>query len=593
LHTKIDSYLSYLDHNITRLTFSDNTFDCLICGVDTYWSIATIKVKYLTWFLVDRLEIVGGAKVSLEHLYKVFTMPEGKDSKLAQIEQHLSDNLSDFLSQHVVTKVNSLAQIEKNFAEYAVPETPEFISKHAEDLLEKLVANSVNTYSPSFIGHMTSALPYFHLTLAKLLVGLNQNLVKIETSKAFTPLERQMLGMMHELVYKQPGDFYHTYLHSANHALGAFCSGGTIANITALWVARNKALPSTVQFRGVDQEGLAAGMMHYGYKKMGIISSKRGHYSLSKTVDLLGLGKQQMITIDCPSQRLSAEKTLAVGKQYQADGNKILSIIGIAGTTETGHIDPLDELADVAKELGCHFHVDAAWGGATLFSQEHRGLLKGIERADSVTIDAHKQMYVPMGAGMVLFKNPNDSNAVRHHAQYILRAGSKDLGATTLEGSRNGMAMMVYASLHIFGRQGYELLINQSIEKAKKFARMIQSHPDFELITAPTLSLLTYRANPEVVQEKMEMQPEISHILNMELDNLTVIVQKKQREAGKSFVSRTRLTTEKYPDQAITVFRVVLANPLTTHTDLQNILDEQFAIASNTEAWQKLYLEHK
>ena len=125
---------------------------------------------------------VGEAEVSLEHLYKVFTMPEVKDPKLTQIEQHLSDNLSDFLSQHVVTKVNSLAQIEKSFAEYSVPESPEFVSNHAEDLLEKLVANSVNTYSPSFIGHMTSALPYFHLPLAKLLVGLNQNLVKIETS---------------------------------------------------------------------------------------------------------------------------------------------------------------------------------------------------------------------------------------------------------------------------------------------------------------------------------------------------------------------------------------------------------------------------
>jgi glutamate decarboxylase len=536
---------------------------------------------------------VGEAEVSLEHLYKVFTMPEGKDSKLAQIEQHLSNNLSDFLSQHVVTKVNSLTEIEKSFAEYSVPESPEFVSKHAEDLLEKLVANSVNTYSPSFIGHMTSALPYFHLPLAKLLVGLNQNLVKIETSKAFTPLERQVLGMMHQMVYKQPGDFYHTYLHSANHALGAFCSGGTIANITALWVARNKALPATAQFKGVAEEGMAAGMMHYGYRKMGIISSKRGHYSLSKTVDLLGLGRQQMITIDCPTQRLSAEKALAVGKQYQQDGNKVLSIVGIAGTTETGHIDPLDELADVAKELGCHFHVDAAWGGATLFSNEHSRLLKGIERADSVTLDAHKQMYVPMGAGMVLFKDPNDSNAVRHHAQYILRAGSKDLGATTLEGSRNGMAMMVYASLHIFGRQGYELLINQSIEKAKTFARMIQSHPDFELVTTPTLSLLTYRVNPEDLQTKMKMQPEIGHALNLELDKLTVAVQKQQREAGKSFVSRTRLTTEKYPEQAITVFRVVLANPLTSETDLQNILDEQIAIASNTITWQKLCLKHK
>ena len=78
------------------------------------------------------------------------------------------------------------------------------------------------------------------------------------------------------------------------------------------------------------------------------------------------------------------------------------------------------------------------------------------------------------------------------------------------------MAMMVYASLHIFGRQGYELLINQSIEKAKTFARMIQSHPDFELITSPTLSLLTYRVNPRVIQEKMKIQPEIGHALNMQ-----------------------------------------------------------------------------
>ncbi|MCF2947453.1 putative pyridoxal-dependent aspartate 1-decarboxylase [Paraglaciecola aquimarina] len=531
---------------------------------------------------------MGGAEVSLEHLYKVFTMPEGQDSKLAQIEKHLSDNLADFLSQHVVTKVNSLEQIEKSFAEYAVPEAPEFVSKHAETLLEKLVANSVNTYSPTFIGHMTSALPYFHLPLAKLLVGLNQNLVKIETSKAFTPLERQVLGMMHELVYKQSSDFYSTYLHSANHALGAFCSGGTVANITALWVARNKALPATPQFQGIAQEGMAAGMMHHGYKRLGVISSKRGHYSLSKAVDILGLGRQQMLTIDCPTQTLSAEKALKVGKQYQQEGNKALSIVGIAGTTETGHIDPLDELADVAQELGCHFHVDAAWGGATLFSQQHNKLLKGIEKADSVTLDAHKQMYVPMGAGMVLFKDPNDSNAVRHHAQYILRAGSKDLGATTLEGSRNGMAMMVYASLHIFGRKGYELLINQSIQKAQLFAKMIEQHKEFELVTSPTLSLLTYRIVPEKVQSKLSKNPKIAHALNIELDKLTVAVQKRQREAGKSFVSRTRLQIEKYPEQSITVFRVVLANPLTTELDLQNILDEQVSIALETQTWLSL-----
>ncbi|WP_026376497.1 pyridoxal-dependent aspartate 1-decarboxylase PanP [Aestuariibacter salexigens] len=528
------------------------------------------------------------AEVSLEHLVRVFTKPEREDSKLAEMEKHLSDNVSDFLSQHVVTKKMSLEQIERNFADAHVPETPEFVSSHTEVLMDKLVSNSVNTYSPTFIGHMTSALPYFHLSLAKLLVGLNQNLVKIETSKAFTPLERQVLGMMHNLVFDRDAAFYDKYLHSAEYALGAFCSGGTVANMTALWVARNVMLGPQPGFTGVARAGLAAAYRHYGVNDVALLSSRRGHYSLSKAVDLLGIGREQMLTIDCPTQRLSPQKALQLAKDYQARGNKILALVGIAGTTETGHVDPLDELADVAQEIGCWFHVDAAWGGATLFSNKYKGILKGIERADSVTLDAHKQMYVPMGAGMTLFKDPNHANAVRHHAQYILRTGSKDLGATTLEGSRNGMAMMVYASLHILGRQGYELLIDQSIEKAQRFAQMIDAHPDFELITAPTLSLLTYRVNPESVQQRMAKQADNHQAYNAQLDKLTVNVQKAQREAGKSFVSRTRLQCETYQQQTITVFRVVIANPLTTEQDLENILQEQHQLAAKTRVWKDL-----
>lgn len=98
-------------------------------------------------------------------------------------------------------------------------------------------------------------------------------------------------------------------------------------------------------------------------------------------------------------------------------------------------------------------------------SNHHRYLLNGIEQADSVTIDAHKQLYIPMGAGMVLFKDPCAMNAIEHHAEYILRKGSKDLGSHTLEGSRSGMAMLLYSSLHIISRPGYELLIDQGIEK--------------------------------------------------------------------------------------------------------------------------------
>ncbi|NVK57369.1 MAG: putative pyridoxal-dependent aspartate 1-decarboxylase [Alteromonadaceae bacterium] len=532
---------------------------------------------------------MGEAQVSLKHLFRVFTKPEHKDSKLAQIEEHLSDNILDFLSQHVVTKKTSLEEVEQDFADAVVPESPEFVSTHAENLLEKLVAHSVNTYSPTFIGHMTSALPYFHLSLAKLLVGLNQNLVKIETSKAFTPLERQVLGMMHNLVYEQDEPFYTQYLHSARHALGAFCSGGTVANITALWVARNKCLGPDGQFAGVARAGLASAYRHYDINNLGVLCSRRGHYSLSKAVDVLGIGRDNLLTLPCPAQVLDPAEALKKGREYQEQGNRLLSIIGIGGTTETGHIDPLDELADVAKELGCWFHVDAAWGGATLFSKNYRGILKGIERADSVTIDAHKQMYVPMGAGMALFKNPEDANAVRHHAQYILREGSKDLGATTLEGSRNGMAMMVYSSLHIIGRRGYELLINQSIEKAKKYAAMIEALPDFELVTVPTLSILTYRVCPAKIQQCLAALPESkAKKLNSQVDRLVVNVQKLQREAGKSFVSRTRLESPVYGAYPITVFRVVLANPLTNTRDLKAILEEQHAIASRNLVWKQI-----
>jgi|TARA_Y100001970_G_scaffold98813_1_gene124279 glutamate decarboxylase len=532
---------------------------------------------------------VGEAQVSLEHLFRVFTKPEHKDSKLAQIEQHLSDNILDFLSQHVVTKKTSLEEVEKDFANAKVPESPEFVSTHAETLLDKLVAHSVNTYSPTFIGHMTSALPYFHLPLSKLMVGLNQNLVKIETSKAFTPLERQVLGMLHNLVYDRSEAFYEQHLHSAQHALGAFCSGGTIANITALWVARNKLLGPQPGFAGVAKAGLAAAYRFHNINHLGVMCSKRGHYSLSKAVDALGLGREQLIALPAPQQTLDPEKALRAGKRYQEEGNKLLAIVGVGGTTETGHVDPLDELADVAEQLGCWFHVDAAWGGATLFSSQYRDRLKGIERADSVTIDAHKQMYVPMGAGMALFKDPENANAVRHHAQYILRAGSKDLGATTLEGSRNGMAMMVYSALHIFGRRGYELLIDRSIQKAKAFADMIDKHPDFELTTSPTLSLLTYRVCPQALQHTLKQVDDSTRDeINEKIDTLVVSVQKQQREAGKSFVSRTRLEAPDYPAKCITVFRVVLANPLTSHNDLAAILAEQHLLATSTPLWQSL-----
>lgn len=534
------------------------------------------------------------AEATKESLFRIFTIPEQEDSTLAKIEREVSHNLDGFLRDNIVAVEKPLSEIEQDFMESKLPEHPQFVSDLADELLKKLVAQSVHTSSPSFIGHMTSALPYFLLPLSKLMVGLNQNLVKIETSKAFTPLERQVIGMMHRIAYgitrseTENQDFYQTVMHSADASLGAFCSGGTVANVTALWIARNSMLKAKDNFKGVAKEGLYRAMMHYGYERLVVLVSERGHYSLGKAVDLLGIGRQDIITIPTDGDnKVRIDLLKAKIEELQSQNAGILALVGVAGTTETGNIDPLNDMADLAIKHNIHFHVDAAWGGATLLSDNQRGKLAGIERADSITIDAHKQMYVPMGAGMVLFKNPHSTDVIEHHAEYILRKGSKDLGSHTLEGSRPGMSMLVYACLKVMGQKGYQMLIDRSIDTATYFAEMIKQDEDFELITEPELCLLTYRYVPKVVQQHLAgCDDEEREIINDLLNDLTRFIQKKQRESGKSFVSRTRLTPKMHNGQTITVFRCVLANPLTTKQILKDILAEQKEIAR--ESWRSL-----
>ncbi|HGF7183099.1 TPA: pyridoxal-dependent aspartate 1-decarboxylase PanP [Vibrio cholerae] len=521
------------------------------------------------------------AQVNFDSLLKIFTVPEGPDSTLTKIDEELSRNLNHFLRKHIVAEEKPLKEIEKDFSNAHIPEQPQFVSDHTQHLLDTLVSHSVHTASPSFIGHMTSALPYFLMPLSKIMIALNQNLVKIETSKAFTPLERQVLGMIHRLIYGETDHFYQQWMHSAEHSLGAFCSGGTIANITALWVARNNALKAEGDFPGVEKAGLFKAMRHYGHEGLAILVSERGHYSLKKAADVLGIGQEGLVAVKTDAHnRICPHDLEQKITELKANKIKVFAVVGVAGTTETGNIDPLRTIAQICQREQIHFHIDAAWGGATLMSNRYRGLLDGVELADSVTIDAHKQLYIPMGAGMILFKDPNAMRSIEHHAQYILRQGSKDLGSHTLEGSRSGMAMLVYASMHIISRPGYQLLIDQSIEKARYFADLIDAQTDFELVSQPELCLLTYRYLPAHVRMALEKSQGVQRAqLNELLNELTKFIQKKQRETGKSFVSRTQLNPHQWDKLATIVFRVVLANPLTTKEILHNVLDEQREIA--------------
>lgn len=526
----------------------------------------------------------GPARANLESLSRIFTVPEAPDSTLGAIDRAITDDVTGFLQTHIVATERPLEEIEADFSSFVIPEEPTYVSEYTEFVQEKLVAQSVHTAAPGFIGHMTSALPYFMLPLSRLMTALNQNLVKVETSKAFTPMERQVLAMIHHLVYRREDAFYGEWIHDSQHALGAFCSGGTIANVTALWVARNRLFAPSGAFRGLAQEGLARSLKHLGCEGLAVLVSERGHYSFGKAADLLGIGRDNLVRVGTDTNnRVDLHQLREACRRLQDQGIRPLALVGIAGTTETGHVDPLGAMADLAQELGCHFHVDAAWGGPTLFSDRHRNLLDGIDRADSVTIDAHKQLYVPMAAGMVVFKDPTALSAIEHHAAYILRHGSKDLGSHTLEGSRPGKALLVHAGLSVIGRKGYELLIDLGIERARTFAGMIRQHPDFELISEPELNILTYRYCPAAAQQRLAVAATaVADRINTLLDQVNQLIQKHQREAGKTFVSRTRLR-KAHAGPELTVLRVVLANPLTTDEVLTSVLVEQCEIVKQTE----------
>ncbi|MBE0599145.1 MAG: putative pyridoxal-dependent aspartate 1-decarboxylase [Desulfuromonadales bacterium] len=524
------------------------------------------------------------ARATLENLYRIFTVPEAPDSTLGAIDQAIAGDVAGFLQTHIVALQRQIEEIEADFSSAVIPEEPTFVSEYTEFVKEKLVAHSVHTAAPGFIGHMTSALPYFMLPLSRIMTALNQNLVKVETSKSFTPMERQVLAMLHRLVYRGEDAFYDSLIHDSRHALGAFCSGGTIANVTALWVARNRLFAPDGDFRGIAREGLGRALKHLGCEGIAVLVSRRGHYSFGKAADLLGLGRDHLVMVETDADsRVDLRKLREEYRRLREENIRPLALVGIAGTTETGNVDPLEALADLAAEFDCHFHVDAAWGGPTLFSDRHRHLLAGIERADSVTIDAHKQLYVPMGAGMVVFKDPTALSAIEHHAAYILRHGSKDLGSHTLEGSRPGKAMLVHAGLSIIGRKGYELLIDLGIERARTFAAMVRQHPDFELTSEPELNILTYRYCPREVQWRLAgASAEEAASINTLLDQVNQLLQKYQREAGQTFVSRTRLRVASHREE-ITVLRAVLANPLTTDEILVAVLAEQCAIVQQPE----------
>ncbi len=546
----------------------------------------------------------------LEHLRKLFIMPNSAD-KFVEFGHELLEMIHEFFQEKGgIHSSISLPELSEIFNQISVPEKPQLIKDVLKEIKEKVIKHSVKVGSPYYIGHMISAIPYFMILLEMIIAALNQNQVKIETAKASSFVERELIAWLHKLVFKRKERFYKKNMQNPKVALGNVTADGTIANLTALLVAREKAFPPDGDFPGVRATGMEGALRYYGYSRGVILVSTRGHYSIKKAANILGIGEENVVLIPVDERNKIDIKKLRRKVRLLSEGKrgekaKIIAIIGIAGTTETGNIDDLQALGEISRDIGAHFHVDACWGGAALLVDEYKPFFKGIEKADSVTIDAHKLFYCPMTMGIVLFRNEKDLNHIKYTSQYVIRRNSVDAGRFTIEGSRPFSCLKPWAALKIIGKDGYKLLFTQAKESTDFLKSILEGCGNFEVLNSPELFIVIYRFVPQEVQAEINALLEAAmsakkkdkyveqslRRINCLINALNVKLHKELRRDDTTFVSRTRLESTRYKPYNIVVLRAVPINPLITKEILREIVSVQNCIG--TKLWQEFRPAYK
>ncbi len=473
---------------------------------------------------------------------------------------------SDF--ENCITRPNvEILELTNKFKNYKIPDYPSSPQEYYSNFKKSILPYSINTASPKFIGHMTSVLPNYVHDMSKLISQLNQNLVKIETSKSLTFMEREAIAMLHRIFYSFPDGFYSEHIQRLNSNLGIVTSGGSTANISALLNARNKLLFDNDN----TNESVYQIIQQKGYNDLVILGSRLMHYSIDKAASLLGLGTKNIIhlkdTVDGTLDLDDLKNKINYCKDQKL---LIVALVGIAGSTETGRIDPLKEMGEIARNNNIHFHVDAAWGGLLKFSDKYDHLIDGIELADSITFCGHKQLFLPQGISVCLFKDPSRLSYNATQARYQATADSFDFGRYTPNGSRSALSLCLHGALNIFGKKGYGLLMEKGIELAKVFERIIVNTEGFELISSH-INIINYRYIPIRYRNNKSLNSKEIEDIN----EINLKIQKAQFFKGKTFVSKTRVT---YKEKDCVVFRVVLSNPLTKLEDLESVITDQFNI---------------
>jgi len=406
---------------------------------------------------------------------------------------------------------------------------------------------------PRFFGYVASPSTPIGAYGDLIASALNANITCWRSGPAGTELERMVVRWLGSLIQYD------------REASGLLTSGGSMANMIALLIASRRKSGADASRRGLWNSG----------PPLTIYASEEVHMSIPKAADILGFGRDQVRVIGCDDRQRMRVDLLA--SRIEADlreGLRPFCVTGSAGTVNTGVVDPLAEIADVAREFDLWFHVDGAYGAPGVLDERKSALFKGIERADSVSLDPHKWLYVPVDAGCLLFRDAAAARAAfnTEDADYIKTHGYADEEAFAfwdygVELSRRFRALKVWLTLQYYGTRRIAEAISGDVSLAEYFGEAVANADDFELLAPVELSICCFRYAPKQMREKLAAaEAKDQAQLERELDDLNQRTMLMVQRGGQTYVSNATIHGKFALRACITNFR-------TTHADIDKTLD--------------------
>jgi aromatic-L-amino-acid/L-tryptophan decarboxylase len=370
-----------------------------------------------------------------------------------------------------------------------LPELGEDAGKVLDEICREMVDQGFHVASANYFGLMNPTPSYMGVLAEALVAGLNPQLATLARSQLASKIELETVRWIGERV-GWPGEFPHGFN-------GTFTSGGNEANFSGLALALASKFPNSVE------DGIASiGAQPVFY------ASAESHHSLDKSAGLLGIGRKALRRIEVnESAQLDPQNLERAIAEDRAAGRKPFCVVATAGTTNSGTVDDLIAISEISKRHDLWLHVDGAYGASVIFSDQHRNLVRGIERADSITLDPHKWLAMPFAAGVILTNHPQIlERAFSVAAPYMPKAAGAQLpdnSRISTQWTRRMNSLKLWLTLRVHGRKGYEELIDRQLHLAKGFVDWIKTSEDFELAVPQTLPIVTFRLKTRLSPQQL------------------------------------------------------------------------------------------